>query len=99
MQWHTDIGTSPFAAPPLIADVDGDGSLEVVAVPFSETITVLEGSSGKPLSRSHWPLHNLETTFHASPLQACAVLSEKKNCPDFKEFLAFASFGDQNDHC
>ncbi|KAL8592584.1 hypothetical protein ACOMHN_026514 [Nucella lapillus] len=69
MQWHTDIGSSPFAAAPLIADVDGDGMLEVVAVPFSETITVLDGTSGKTLPASYWPLHNLDTTFHASPLQ------------------------------
>ncbi|XP_076442977.1 uncharacterized protein LOC143281614 [Babylonia areolata] len=69
VQWHTDIGSSPFASTPLIADVNGDGMLEVVAVPFSETITVLEGSSGKALPSSHWPLHNLDTTFHASPLQ------------------------------
>ena len=73
MLWHTDIGTSPFAAAPLIADINGDTNLEIVAAPFSETITVLEGDSGKSLPNSHWPLHNLETTFHASPLQVQAV--------------------------
>ena len=74
MLWHTDVGTSPFAAAPLIADINGDTSLEIVAAPFSETITVLEGESGKSLPNSHWPLHNLETTFHASPLQVIVPL-------------------------
>ena len=74
MLWHTDVGTSPFAAAPLIADINGDTNLEIVAAPFSETITVLEGESGKSLPNSHWPLHNLETTFHASPLQVIVPL-------------------------
>ena len=69
MQWHSDVGTSPFAAPPLIADLNGDGGLDIVAAPFSETLTVLDGTSGKELDNSHWPLHNLESTYHASPLQ------------------------------
>ncbi|KAK7473674.1 hypothetical protein BaRGS_00035071, partial [Batillaria attramentaria] len=69
MLWHTDVGTSPFAAPPLVADIDGGGGLEVAAAPFSESITVLDGNTGKQLTDSHWPLHNLESTFHASPLQ------------------------------
>lgn len=69
MLWHTDVGTSPFAATPLIADIDGDKNLEIAAAPFSETITVLDGGTGKPLEKSSWPLHNLESTIHASPLQ------------------------------
>lgn len=63
------MGTSPFAAVPLIADVDGDGGLDIVAAPFTEAITVVEGDSGKTLKNTHWPLHNLDSTFHASPLQ------------------------------
>jgi hypothetical protein len=69
VQWHTDIGTSPFAAAPLIADVDGDNMLDIVVVPYSESITVLQADTGKPLPNSQWPLHNLESTYHASPLQ------------------------------
>lgn len=67
--WQTDVSSFPFAASPLIADIDGDEKLDIVAAPFGETITVLEGDTGKHLKGSGWPRHNLDKSIHSSPLQ------------------------------
>ncbi|RUS73497.1 hypothetical protein EGW08_018737 [Elysia chlorotica] len=67
--WQTDISSFPFAASPLIADVNGDDKYDIVAAPYGETITVVEGDTGKHLDGSGWPRHNLDKSIHSSPLQ------------------------------
>ncbi|BFZ24522.1 hypothetical protein BsWGS_27561 [Bradybaena similaris] len=67
--WQTDVSSFPFAAAPLVADVDGDGGLDVVAAPFGESLAVIEGETGKPLHDTSWPQHNLDKSVHSSPLQ------------------------------
>ncbi|XP_067682032.1 uncharacterized protein [Haliotis asinina] len=67
--WQAEVGYSPFAASPLLADVDGDGVTDVIAAPFSEALTVLNGENGKTLENSCWPSQNLENSIHSSPLQ------------------------------
>ncbi|GAB1600467.1 protein DEFECTIVE IN EXINE FORMATION 1-like [Argonauta hians] len=67
--WMREVANTPFAAPPLIADVNGDGRLNIVAAPFSETITVLDAQTGQHLPDSLWPVQNLHSSIYASPLQ------------------------------
>ena len=55
-------------ASPLIADVDADGELDVIAAPFRETLTVLNGATGKVLSGTQWPQSQTHSTVFASPL-------------------------------
>jgi hypothetical protein len=67
--WAAELAHSPFAAPPLIADVDGNSRYEVIAAPFSESFTVLQGHNGQILHHSSWPAVNLDNSVHASPIQ------------------------------
>uniref|UniRef100_A0A0B7AVA1 DEX1 C-terminal domain-containing protein n=1 Tax=Arion vulgaris TaxID=1028688 RepID=A0A0B7AVA1_9EUPU len=67
--WQTDVSSFPFAATPLVVDVDGDGGLDIVAAPFGESLAVIEGETGKPLHDTSWPQHNLDKSLHSSPLQ------------------------------
>lgn len=72
--WTAEVAHSPFAAVPLIADVDADGSLDIVAAPLSEAQTVLEAETGKTLKDSKWPAQMLDSSILASPLQVSAVI-------------------------
>ncbi|XP_033735102.1 protein DEFECTIVE IN EXINE FORMATION 1-like [Pecten maximus] len=67
--WTAELAHSPFASAPLIADVNGDGSLDIVATPFSESMSVIDAQTGKVLSDSKWPALNLDSSIYASPLQ------------------------------
>lgn len=67
--WTAELAHSPFASAPLIGDVNGDGSLDIVATPFSESMSVIDAQSGKVLSDSKWPALNLDSSIYASPLQ------------------------------
>ncbi|XP_060553729.1 uncharacterized protein LOC132714827, partial [Ruditapes philippinarum] len=67
--WTAEIAHSPFAAAPLISDVDGDGRLDIIAAPLSESKTVVEAENGKTLTESRWPTQKLDTSILASPLQ------------------------------
>ncbi|CAG2193938.1 unnamed protein product [Mytilus edulis] len=67
--WTAELAHSPFAAGPLISDVDGNGKDEIIAAPFSESFTVLQGQNGQILHHSSWPAVNLDNSVHASPLQ------------------------------
>jgi len=51
-EWSTTITTSSDAdvPPPVLADVNGDGTLEVIAVAETGTVTVLDASSGTELA-------------------------------------------------
>ncbi|KAK0053028.1 protein DEFECTIVE IN EXINE FORMATION 1 [Biomphalaria pfeifferi] len=67
--WQTDISSFPFAASPLVTDIDGDGGLDIIAAPFGETLAVIEGETGKYLHDTSWPQHNLDKSVHSSALQ------------------------------
>ncbi|XP_063426798.1 uncharacterized protein LOC134710372 [Mytilus trossulus] len=67
--WTAELAHSPFAAAPLISDVDGNSKDEIIAAPFSESFTVLQGQNGQILHHSSWPAVNLDNSVHASPLQ------------------------------
>ncbi|XP_021378708.1 protein DEFECTIVE IN EXINE FORMATION 1-like isoform X2 [Mizuhopecten yessoensis] len=67
--WTAELAHSPFASAPLIADVNGDGSLDITATPFSESMSVINAQTGKVLSESKWPALNLDNSIYASPLQ------------------------------
>ncbi|KAH9495922.1 hypothetical protein Btru_013685 [Bulinus truncatus] len=67
--WQTDISSFPFAASPLVTDIDGDGGLDVVAAPFGEAFAVIEGETGKHLHDTSWPQHNLDKSIHSSTLR------------------------------
>ena len=67
--WTAEVAHSPFAATPLITDVDADGSLDIVAAPLSETQTVLDAETGNTLRDSRWPTQMLDSSILASPLQ------------------------------
>ncbi len=69
------MGHSPFAAAPLIADVDADGQLDVVAAPFLDEVSVLRGRDGRTLSASKWPFVFVDVTTHSSPLAVSVELN------------------------
>ncbi|KAK3608630.1 hypothetical protein CHS0354_042629 [Potamilus streckersoni] len=67
--WSAEVAHSPFVAAPLLTDVDADGSLDIVAAPVSETLTVLQADTGKPLPGTRWPAQKLDSSINSSPLQ------------------------------
>ena len=67
--WTAEIAHSPFAAAPLIADVDADGQLDIVAAPLSESHSVVVAETGRTLPNSGWPAQKLDSSFFSSPLQ------------------------------
>jgi len=72
--WTAEVAHSPFAASPLITDVNADGHLDIVAAPLSETQTVLDAETGKVLKGTKWPTQMLDTSILASPLQVVSEL-------------------------
>ena len=67
--WTTEIAHSPFTAAPLIADVDADGQLDIVAAPLSEAQTVVSAETGKTLLNTKWPTQKLDSSVFSGPLQ------------------------------
>ena len=67
--WTTEIAHSPFTAAPLIADVDADGQLDIVAAPLSEAQTVVSAETGKSIPNTKWPTQKLDSSVFSSPLQ------------------------------
>lgn len=67
--WTAELAHAPFAAAPLVTLVDDDQKLDIVAVPFSESFSVLNSETGKILSQTAWPALNLDNSVHASPIQ------------------------------
>lgn len=67
--WTSEVAHSSFAAAPLISDVDADGIVDIVAAPFSESLTILNGKTGHVNLGTGWPVLNLDNSIHSSPLQ------------------------------
>jgi len=74
--WSRNVGVAPFASAPLIADVDADGELDVIATTFAGEVHVLRAPDGRRKdSRSGvhtnegWPYRLNYGSFYASPLQ------------------------------
>ena len=68
MLWTRELGHSPFAAAPLISDIDADGQLDVIAAPFLDEVTVLRGQDGSTLQGTKWPHTFVDVSTHSSPL-------------------------------
>ena len=66
--WTRELGHSPFAAAPLIADINADGRLDVIAAPFLDEVSVLQGEDGTTLRGSTWPYPFVDISTHSSPL-------------------------------
>lgn len=69
MAWSREISTAPIASTPLIADVDADGDLDIVATSFSGSVHVVQAKDGLPKQTSQWPYRLNHATIHAGPLQ------------------------------
>ncbi|KAI0221792.1 hypothetical protein LSAT2_026937 [Lamellibrachia satsuma] len=67
--WRRAVGSAPFASMPLVTYVDGDDKLDIVAVPSTGDVYVLQGENGQNLLSGHWPYTAQQTSVHASPIQ------------------------------
>lgn len=64
LRWQTEVSSSIYA-PPLIADINSDGKLDIVVSSFVHYLEVLEGADGDKMPG--WPAFH-QSTVHASPL-------------------------------
>ncbi|KAH7423955.1 hypothetical protein KP509_12G082900 [Ceratopteris richardii] len=64
LRWQTEVSSSIYATP-LVADINGDGKLEIVVPSFVHNIDVLDGSDGEKLPG--WPVSH-QSNLHSSPL-------------------------------
>lgn len=64
LRWQSEMSSSIYASP-LIADINGDGKLEVVVPSFVHYLEVLDGSDGDKLPG--WPAFH-QSTVHSTPL-------------------------------
>ncbi|XP_780158.3 protein DEFECTIVE IN EXINE FORMATION 1 isoform X2 [Strongylocentrotus purpuratus] len=62
------VGNSPIVSSPLVADIDADGTLDIITTTFDGTVDVVDGENMKPHSRSQWPYQFPNSTVHASPM-------------------------------
>lgn len=69
IEWSRELGSSPFVGMPVITDVNGDGSLDIVAVSFSGEVHVVQAHNGQQLLKANWPFKLAHTSVLASPLQ------------------------------
>ncbi|XP_024536256.1 protein DEFECTIVE IN EXINE FORMATION 1 [Selaginella moellendorffii] len=64
LRWQAEASASIYAAP-LIADINGDGKLDIVVPSFVHYLDVLEGADGEKMQG--WPAYH-QSTVHSSPL-------------------------------
>lgn len=64
LRWQTEASSSIYASP-LIADINGDGRLEIVVPSFVHYLDVFEGTDGDKMPG--WPAFH-QSTVHSSPL-------------------------------
>ena len=69
MLWRRAVGSAPFASVPLVSYIDGDGKLDIIAVPSTGDVYVLQGETGQNVANGHWPYTAQMTSVHASPIQ------------------------------
>jgi len=71
--WSRELSSSPFAAAPLIADIDADGELDVAVTSFTGDIHIVRGSDSQHVAGSYWPVKLTDVSVHSSPLQVCTT--------------------------
>ncbi|KAI4331700.1 hypothetical protein MLD38_029857 [Melastoma candidum] len=64
LRWQTEVSSSIYATP-LIADINGDGKLDIVVSTFVHYLEVLDGADGEKMSG--WPAFH-QSTVHGSPI-------------------------------
>jgi len=72
MAWSRELSSGPFAAAPLIADIDADNQLDVAVASFTGDIHVVSGSDSQHVAGSYWPFRLTDVSVHSSPLQVCS---------------------------
>ena len=78
--WTRELGHSPFAAAPLITDINADGQLNVIAASFLDEVTVLQGQDGSTLKGTRWPHTFVDVSTHSSPLTVKRLLKPPGDC-------------------
>ena len=73
MDWSRQVGHSVFVSSPVLMDVNLDGMLEVVALPFTDDVTVIDARTGSTLPHTVWPRVIPATSYHASPLMVSVL--------------------------
>jgi len=73
--WSRELSSGPFAAAPLIADIDADSQLDVAVASFTGDVHVVRGSDSRHVTGSYWPLKLTDVSVHTSPLQVCTTPS------------------------
>ena len=71
VQWSRQVGHSVFVSPPTLSDVNLDGILDIVAVPFTDDVTVIDTHSGATIPHTVWPRVIPTTSYHSSPIMVC----------------------------
>ena len=74
MAWSRELSSGPFAAAPVIADIDADSHLDVAVASFTGDVDVVRGSDSERGRGSYWPLRLTETSVHSAPLQVFTYL-------------------------
>ncbi|KAI4324423.1 hypothetical protein MLD38_029915 [Melastoma candidum] len=64
LRWQTEVSSSIYATP-LIADINGDGKLDIVVSTYVHYLEVLDGADGEKMSG--WPAFH-QSTVHGSPI-------------------------------
>ena len=78
--WSRELSSGPFAAAPLIADINADGELDVAVSSFTGDVHIIRASDSQHETGSHWPLRLTDTSVHSSPLQVTEKMKRiKKN--------------------
>lgn len=79
MAWSRELSSSPYAASPLIADIDADGQLDVAVASFTGDVHVVRGSDSQHIAGSYWPLRLADVSVHSSPLQVCKTSQARQS--------------------
>ncbi|ELT95035.1 hypothetical protein CAPTEDRAFT_206740 [Capitella teleta] len=67
--WSRELSSAPFAASPLIADIDADGDLDIVSASYAGDIHAIHGRNGRDMEEGQWSTKIPHSTVLSSPLQ------------------------------